>query len=67
MTNAAGLEPSRQTTAFACGGYGRRTAEGRQRQYAAFGCSRWAGIRCRSVIATRERPLSPSLTFSAAW
>jgi hypothetical protein len=40
--------------------------KGRERQFVAFGCSRSAGILCRAMVATRERPLSPSLTFSAA-
>ena len=39
---------------------------GRERQFVAFGCSRSAGILCRATVATRERPLSLSLTFSAA-
>jgi hypothetical protein len=39
---------------------------GRERQFVAFGCSRSAGILCRAMVATRERPLSLSLTFSAA-
>lgn len=40
-----------------------RPAKGRQRQYAALGSSHSAGTWLSSVIATRERPLSPSLTF----
>lgn len=40
--------------------------QGWQRQFAAFGCSRSAVTLLRSVISTRERPLSPSLTFSTA-
>ncbi len=43
-----------------------RSASGRERQFVAFGCSRSAGILCRAMVATRERPLSLSLTFSAA-
>jgi hypothetical protein len=44
----------------------RWAATGRERQFVAFRCSRSAGILCRAMVATRERPLSPSLTFSAA-
>jgi hypothetical protein len=39
---------------------------GWKRQFVAFGCSRSAGVLCRAMVATRERPLSLSLTFSAA-
>ena len=39
---------------------------GRQRQFVAFGCSRSARILRRPMVATRERPLSPMLAFSAA-
>ena len=38
---------------------------GRQCEYAAFGCSRSAGILSRSMLTTCKRLLSPSLTFSA--
>jgi hypothetical protein len=40
--------------------------KGRQHQFMAFGCSRSARILCRSMVATRERPLSLSLALSAA-
>jgi len=46
--------------------YDETSAQGRERQFVAFGCSRSAGILCRAMVATRERPLSLSLTFSAA-
>ncbi len=43
-----------------------KTATGRQCEYAPFVCSRSAGIFSRSMLATCERPLSLSLTFSSA-
>ena len=39
---------------------------GRQRRFVAFGCSCSALILCRSMVATGERPRSPSLALSAA-
>ena len=53
-------------TSSVCFSRARRTAPGRQRQCVAFGYGRSAGILCRAMVATRERPLSLSLTFSAA-
>jgi hypothetical protein len=44
----------------------RRAATGRERQYTASRCGRSAGIWADSVVATCERPLSPSMTFSTA-
>jgi arginyl-tRNA--protein-N-Asp/Glu arginylyltransferase len=42
------------------------SVQGRQREYAVFGCSRSAEILSRPKLATCERLLSLSLAFSAA-
>ena len=44
-----------------------RTPQGRQRQFAIIGGSRSAPNFSRSSVGTRERPLWPWPTFSAAW
>ena len=44
----------------------RRSLMGRQREYAVFGCSRSAEILSRPKLATCERLLSLSLTFTSA-
>ena len=45
----------------------RMSLTGRQRQFAIIGCSRSAPKFSRSSVGTRERPLWPWPTFSAAW